>query len=144
MLSDTDTGTIIYAKNNTHAIAHPFWSILGAYADSYSTDSSSCSDNDTSSDCNTIPLCDFTLEFATLDDLAAASGTFPDICTEFYMLGTFGTMLAAAVDSYTSADDGYDGVFGDYVSTILSPWILLEAIANSQFNLLMPNINISL
>jgi glucan 1,3-beta-glucosidase len=116
MISDTETGTIVYAKNNTQATIHPFWSILGAYADDEGTESSSCPDDDDSPECNTTPTCDFTLDFDTLDDLSAATGTFPDICTEYYALGALSNMLQSALDNYTSADDGYDGVFGDYVS----------------------------
>ncbi|KUJ15980.1 pectin lyase-like protein [Mollisia scopiformis] len=116
MLSDTNTDTIIYAKNNTQANIHPFWSVLGAYADDFATEPSTCADNDTSAACDTAETCDFTLEFDTLDELSAATGTFPQICTEYYALGTLGFLLDAAIDNYTAADDGYDGVFGDYVT----------------------------
>jgi len=116
MLSDTNTDTIIYAKNNTQATIHPFWSILGAYADDLGTESTTCGDDDTSAECNTVETCDFTLQFNTLDALSAATGTFPDICTEYYTLGTFGSMLDGAIANYTDANNGYDGVFNDYVS----------------------------
>ncbi|KAE9377716.1 glycoside hydrolase family 55 protein [Stipitochalara longipes BDJ] len=115
MVSDTNTNTTIYAKNNTQAIGHPFWSIFGAYADDQATEPGTCADNDTSPACISSETCDFTLEFADLDAIAAAAGTFPDLCTGYYTLGAFSNMLDAAMANYTDANDGYDGVFGDYV-----------------------------
>ncbi|KAI9742739.1 MAG: hypothetical protein M1818_003468 [Claussenomyces sp. TS43310] len=116
MLSDTATGTIIYAANNTQAIAHPFWSILGAYLDDYATEPSTCDDDDESVSCQTVPVCDTTLNFDTLADLSAASGSFPDICTDYYALGVLGSMLDSAMANYSVANAGYDSVFGDYVT----------------------------
>ena len=66
MVSDTDTGTIIYAANKTQAIAHLFWSILGAYLDDYSTAGETCDDDDVSAACLTDTVCDKTLSFDTL------------------------------------------------------------------------------
>ena len=82
MISDTNTGTIVYAKNNTQATAHPFWSILGSYADDFATESTTCPDNDTSAECNTAQTCDFTLDFDSIDSLwsSAQSGSFPEVC----------------------------------------------------------------
>lgn len=90
------------------AAAHPYWSILGAYLDDYATQPSFCDDDDTSAECQVAPDCDYTLSFSSIDDLDAASGDFPDECTEYYMLGVLNEMLASAMDDYTSANDGYD------------------------------------
>lgn len=118
MISDTNTGTIVYAKNNTQATAHPFWSIFGSYADDFATESTTCSDNDTSAECNTAQTCDFTLDFDSIDSLwsSAQSGSFPGVCAQYYALGALGNTLDAAINNYTAADDGYDDLFGDYVS----------------------------
>jgi glucan 1,3-beta-glucosidase len=115
MLSDTATDTIIYAANNTQSIGHPFWSILGAYLDDYSTEITSCDDDDETADCETEPDCDVTLSFDTMDALAAVAGSFPDICTDYYALGVLGSLLDAALAKYSAANDGYDSVFGNYV-----------------------------
>ena len=113
MLSGTETA--IYAKNNTQAIAHPFWSILGGYLDDYDVEQTTCSDDNTSPTCFTTPTCDYTLNFATMDALSAAAGSFPEICKGFYALGVLGKMLDGAMANYTAANDGYDTVFGAYV-----------------------------
>lgn len=48
MISDTEDETVIYAKNNTQAITHPFWSALAAYLDDYLPVDQSCDVDDTS------------------------------------------------------------------------------------------------
>ena len=116
MVSDTDSGTIIYATNNTQAIAHPFWSILREYLDNFSVEPSNCDNNDTSAACNTEPVCNLALSFDTLNDLVAASRTFPDLCTDYYTLDVLGTMLNSTLVNYTAANTGYDSVFGQYVT----------------------------
>jgi glucan 1,3-beta-glucosidase len=121
MISDTTNNFVIYAKNNTQATGHPFWSILGGYVDDHSTESSVCADDDYSDSCSTKSVCDFTLEYSDLDALTTAktNGAFPDVCTDYYALGALGTMLDGAMTDYAGANSGYDGVFGDYVSSMI-------------------------
>jgi glucan 1,3-beta-glucosidase len=115
MLSDTATDAIIYAANNTQSIGHPFWSILGAYLDDCSIEITSCDDDDETAGCDTEPDCDVTFSFDAMDALAAAAGSFPDICTDYYALGVLCSLLDAAFANYSAANAGYDSVFGDYV-----------------------------
>ncbi len=56
----------------------------------------------------TAPVCDRTLSYATLEDLSAAAGSYPDICTDYYALGTLNSLLDAALVNYTAANAGYD------------------------------------
>ncbi|KAK6075617.1 LysM domain-containing protein [Seiridium cupressi] len=134
MLSDTFTGTVIYAANNTQASEHPFWSILGAYLDSYGTEAAFCLDDDTDPECFVKPVCDLTLNYATLDDLQAAAGSWPDSCMDYYALGTLNSLLSHALDDYTSADDGYDSVWNYYVESVkdMVPSALSDFIAASS------------
>ena len=118
MISNTENDAVIYAKNNTQADAHPFWSALAGYLDDYNPLDQSCPDNDTSSECMTNPLCDNTKTFATLDDLQAAAGTFPAICTDYYALGILRSTLSESLANYTNVDNGYDAVFGYYVEYV--------------------------
>lgn len=90
------------------AIAHPFWSVLGAYLDDYTTEPSFCDDNDTDPACYTTAPCDYSLSYATLDDLDAASSSWPADCMSYYMLGTLSSLLTDALNNYTTVDDGYD------------------------------------
>lgn len=118
MVSDTDSDFVIYAANNTQSIGHPFWSLLGGYLDDFDTETSVCDDDDTSAACSTNIVCDYELEYSDLEalDTAKSSGAFPDICTGYYALGVLGSMLDDALVNYTAANEGYDSVFGDYVS----------------------------
>ncbi|KAI1295256.1 exo-1,3-beta-D-glucanase [Xylaria venustula] len=118
MLSDTDTGDVIYAANNTQATAHPFWSILGSYLDDSSTEPHFCDDDDTDPSCFVTPTCDYSLSYATMDDLEAASGSWPSECFDFYMLGTLNFLLSDALNNYTSANDGYDALWKYYVDSV--------------------------
>ncbi|KAI0120607.1 hypothetical protein BJ170DRAFT_600500 [Xylariales sp. AK1849] len=118
MLSDTDDGTIIYAANNTQTSAHPFWSVLGASLDDYSTEPHFCADDDTNAACFASPKCDYALSYATLEDLDAASGSWPAECLSYYILGTLNNLLSKALDNYTSVDDGYDSVYNYYVKAV--------------------------
>jgi glucan 1,3-beta-glucosidase len=90
------------------ASAHPFWSVLGAYLDEYSTEPHFCSDDDTTAACFEGSKCDYTLSYNTLEDLDAASGSWPAECLSYYMLGTLNNLLSEALDNYTSVNDGYD------------------------------------
>jgi glucan 1,3-beta-glucosidase len=116
MVSDTDSGTIVYAAENTQATIHPFWSILAAYSDDSSTESSSCDDDDTSPECMTAPVCDYTQVFRSFQSLANYPGPMPQECVEYNVLVVLQYMLDQALTDYATANDGYDGVFGDYVS----------------------------
>ena len=118
MLSDTATNSIIYAADNTQAIGHPFWSILGAYLDDSSTEVISCDDDDDSDACAAQPDCDLTLRFTTLEQLAAAKGSFPDSCNGYYALFVLGTMLDSALVDYAATNKGYDSLFKDYVTYV--------------------------
>lgn len=90
------------------ASAHPFWSVLGAYLDEYSTEPHFCSDDDTTAACFEGSKCDYTLSYNTLEELDAASGSWPAECLSYYMLGTLNNLLSGALDNYTSVNDGYD------------------------------------
>lgn len=118
MISDIENSVAVLAKNNTQAIAHPFWSALGAYIDDSEAEIIVCDDDDISDACMTIPTCDLTLEFNSLDALQAAAGTFPAICTDSYAVGALSSMLEAALANFTAVNDGYDDVWGDYVTYV--------------------------
>lgn len=114
MVSDTENDAVIYAKNNTQTTTHPFWSALAGYLDDYLPENESCDDDDTSPACQTQSICDNTLSFSTVDDLKAAEGSYPDVCTPFYALKALNGTLDQAMNNYTSVDSGYDQVFGYY------------------------------
>ena len=42
MISNNDTGDVIYAQDNTQAIAHPFWSALAGYMEDSLPDILTC------------------------------------------------------------------------------------------------------
>lgn len=117
MLSDIDKAILVLAKNNTQAIAHPFWSALGAYIDDSKAEALTCTDDDDSDDCLSNPICDLTLEFDDLDALLAANGTFPHIC-DAYAVGALSKMLNTTMANFTLVNDGYDQVFGEYVTYV--------------------------
>ncbi|SPQ22989.1 a8ef266c-8802-41e8-87ee-6caa1a908fce [Thermothielavioides terrestris] len=114
-ISDTDSNNTIYAKDNTQAIAHPFWSALAGYVDDYILLDQTCDDDDISDACMVPTVCDYTKTFATLDDLQAAGGSYPDICTGYYALGVLSNTLNQGLANYTAVNDGYGDVFGEYV-----------------------------
>ncbi|OBT71633.1 hypothetical protein VF21_09708 [Pseudogymnoascus sp. 05NY08] len=114
MLSDIDNSVLVLAKNNTQAIAHPFWSALGAYIDESEAEVLMCDDDDTSANCQTEPPCDPSVNLQDLLTLKVASLAFPAACTDRYAVGVLSNMLDATVANYTTVDDGYDTVFGYY------------------------------
>ncbi|RDW56742.1 pectin lyase fold factor [Coleophoma cylindrospora] len=116
MISNTYTNETILAKNNTQAIAHPFWSALGGYLDDYAPKVLSCAWNDTRAACEMEFNCDLTLTFDSVSSLQQALGSFPDQCVDYYMLNTLYTILEGSMTNYTAANAGYDSVFGDYVT----------------------------
>ncbi|KAI9645912.1 hypothetical protein NHQ30_005349 [Ciborinia camelliae] len=115
MISDTYNIEAILAKENTQAIAHPFWSALAGYLDDDAPEILSCDWNSTDPSCQVQDLCDLSLVFDTMDDLQAAQGSFLDQCTDYYALNTLYNTLDSALANYSAANAGYDAVFGDYV-----------------------------
>ena len=115
MVSNTYTGNVVLAKNNTQAIGHPYWSALAGYLDDYEPEIFSCAWNETGPGCDETLLCDLTLTFETFAELQAAQGTFLDQCTDYYAINTLYTVLNATMANYTIAEQGYSGLFGDYV-----------------------------
>lgn len=91
--------------------------------------------------------CDHTLQFSNLTAITAAKsfGTINPICSSDYSLQVLSDMLDTEVANYTLVNDGYDGVFSDYVDCIkelvsdaltqfmppLLPAILLEELVTS-------------
>ncbi|KAI9700939.1 MAG: hypothetical protein M1820_006584 [Bogoriella megaspora] len=59
------------------------------------------------------PPCD--QNYATMEDLDAASGSIPDNCKAYYIVSTLNNVLQAALSSYTDMmNNGYDGKFDTY------------------------------
>lgn len=71
-------------------------------------------------------LCDYTLTFNSLDDLSAASGSLRSDCIAAYTMQVLIDMLNTAYANYTDVNNGYDDMFGYYVTYIedLVPEIL--------------------
>ncbi|KFY09866.1 hypothetical protein V492_05322 [Pseudogymnoascus sp. VKM F-4246] len=115
MISDVENSVTILAEDNTQAIAHPFWSALGAFIDHSETQLLVCAGDDDSEECLVEPICDKSLEFSSLDTLQAATGTFPEVCTDAYAIGALSSMLGTSVANFTTINDGYDDVWGYYV-----------------------------
>ncbi|GLA11528.1 hypothetical protein AnigIFM62618_005494 [Aspergillus niger] len=105
---------IIYAANNTQAIGHPYWSALAAYLDDYEQPIWSCADNSTDPACQSTWKCDLTQQYATIDDLNGALGSYPDQCMPYYAMGTLYTTLNASLANYTETNENYDKYFGYY------------------------------
>jgi hypothetical protein len=70
--------------------------------------------------CSVNTLCDYTLQFDTLDAIQAASsaGTIDDVCVSFYTLHTLSTMINEEMSNYTSVNSGYDGLFKYYTEYV--------------------------
>jgi glucan 1,3-beta-glucosidase len=119
MLSSPDDDVIIYAKNNTQQHSHPFWSILAGYLDNgVDNEVLECADDDDSDACASPPLCDYTLDFPTLDAVKAAMGSFSAGCADFYSNRALRNMLQQSVDQFSSTDNGYDPLFKYYVESV--------------------------
>lgn len=71
-------------------------------------------------------ICDFSLTFQGLDDLSAAAGNMRSDCIAAYTLQVLIDMLDTAYNNYTNVSNGYDDLFGYYVTYIgkLVPAIL--------------------
>jgi glucan 1,3-beta-glucosidase len=119
MLSAPEDDLVIYAKDNTQAHSHPFWSMLAGYLDDGADDEVlECNDDDDSPACNGTPLCDFSQDFATLDEVQAASGSFSPACTDYYTIRALENMLQDTIGQFASADNGYDALYGYYVESV--------------------------
>jgi glucan 1,3-beta-glucosidase len=119
MLSVPGEDLVIYAKDNTQARSHPFWSILAGYLDDGANNQIlECTDDDTSDACNATPLCDYSATYDTLDAVLAASGSFSPACADLYALRALQTMLQVSVDQFASTDNGYDDAYGYYVEAV--------------------------
>ena len=118
MVSDTVNGNVIFAKNNTQLDSHPYWSALAAYANDASNTQNPCDDDSTDPGCLAATLCDYTLEFASLDAIQAASSTFNPNCASYYTLKVLDDMLDVEVTNYTAVNKGYDSVFKYYVEYV--------------------------
>ncbi|GAB7334645.1 hypothetical protein MBLNU13_g06604t2 [Cladosporium sp. NU13] len=93
MLSAPEDDLVIYAKDNTQVHSHPFWSMLAGYLDDGADDEVvECNDDEDSPACNGTPLCDFSQDFATLDE--------------------------DTIGQFASADNGYDALYGYYVESV--------------------------
>ncbi|PYH85075.1 exo-1,3-beta-D-glucanase [Aspergillus uvarum CBS 121591] len=114
MISNIDDNNIILAANNTQAIGHPFWSALAAYLDDYAPEILSCDDDSTDPACLSTWNCDLTQQYATIDELNNALGSYPDQCMPYYAMGTLYTTLNASLANYTAANKDYDKYFGYY------------------------------
>ena len=73
-------------------------------------------------------------KYAVLEDLQNAQSSIPSHCLGRMTLDTLGTMLDTAYNNYTDVNNGYDDVFGYYVTYMnkLIPEVLVDAFA---FNL---------
>lgn len=118
MVSNPDSGDNIYAKNNTQANSHPFWSALAVYGDDYAPDILLCDDDDTSPGCLIQDPCDMTRTFADMDALAAAAGSYDASCAPIYALNVLSDSLDSNLAAYNDVNNGYDGVFGDYADYV--------------------------
>ncbi|RAL02989.1 glycoside hydrolase family 55 protein [Aspergillus ibericus CBS 121593] len=114
MISNTFDNDIIFAKNNTQAIGHPYWSALAGYLDDYRPEILSCTDDSTDPACQTTWNCDLTQTYPTLDALNDALATSPNQCMPYYALDTLYLTLNASLTNYTAANHNYDKYFKYY------------------------------
>jgi glucan 1,3-beta-glucosidase len=119
MISAPNDDLVIYAKDNTQARGHPFWSMLAGYLDDGINDQIlECTDDDISEVCIGTPKCDLSRTFDTLDAVKAVSGSFAPGCADLYSIRALQSMLQASVDQFVSANSGYDAVYGYYVEAV--------------------------
>ncbi|PWY88961.1 exo-1,3-beta-D-glucanase [Aspergillus heteromorphus CBS 117.55] len=114
MISNTAENDIILAKNNTQAMAHPYWSALAAYLDDYEQEVLSCPVNSTEAACLSTWKCDLSKTYATVEDLNSAASDYPDQCMPYYALGTLFYTLNTTMYNYTAANKDYDKYFKYY------------------------------
>ena len=120
MVSDTYDETAIFAAKNTQLDSHPYWSALAAYADSSSSGVDICNDESTSAECQIVSYCDFMEQFSTMEAVLTAevAGLVDPVCSSYYTLQVLSDTLSIEVTNYTKVNEGYDGVFGDYVDYV--------------------------
>lgn len=73
-----------------------------------------------------LPVCDYSKSFGSLDDIANAAGDLRPDCVAVYTLEVLIDMLNTAYKNFTDVSQGYDDLFGYYVTYIekLVPVIL--------------------
>ncbi|KAK8044972.1 exo-1-3-beta-D-glucanase [Apiospora rasikravindrae] len=119
---------LITITTQTAATAHPFWSVLGAYLDSYDSDGAACDDDNPDPACYANIKCDYSLRYDTFEALEAASSSWPATCMDYYALGVLNAMLGKALSDFKEIDNGYDvrsPPISKYInrrSLIFSPW----------------------
>ncbi|KAJ6029918.1 carbohydrate-binding module family 24 protein [Penicillium canescens] len=76
--------------------------------------------NDDGSDpaCAEPTVCNFTLDFSTLDALEDAVGNLDPVCVDFYTLDGLATVLEQTLNNYTGITNNYDTKFDEYVDYI--------------------------
>lgn len=63
-------------------------------------------------------MCDWSLNFSTLDDLEATADKYDPYCKSIYAMETLSTELQAALTEYDAINDDYDDLFGYYTKYI--------------------------
>lgn len=63
-----------------------------------------------------LPPCDYSKSFDNLDDLSAAADKIGSECLSVYTLEVLIKMLNTAYNNYTSVNEGYDDLYGYYVT----------------------------
>lgn len=73
--------------------------------------------------------CDLTLTFSDLDDLSGKAGGLRSDCVDIYTLQVLMDMFQKALDDYNNVNNGYDEMFGYYVTYMkkLVPNVAAEA-----------------
>ena len=113
MISNTE-GAVETAKENTQANAHPFWSALAVWGDDSDPVVLLCDDDSDDPGCKWDPACDLTKEFADLDALVAAQGSFPVECAPYHAVNALGNSLETSLGEYDDANTDYDEVWSYY------------------------------
>lgn len=111
MISDAN-GAVETAKENTQANSHPFWSALAVWGDESDPEVIVCDGEDP--DCPVNMPCDLTLDFADMDALVAAEGSFPPECGPYYVVNALENSLETSLGAYDDANKGFDAVWSYY------------------------------
>lgn len=107
----------------------------GTISDTTGPDATDDDDEDEDDeDADDFQPCDYTLTFASLDDLNAQAGGLRTDCVSIYAMQVLMDMLQTAYDNYTDVNNGYDDMFGYYVTYMkkLVPQVAADAF---MFNL---------
>ncbi|KAJ5936332.1 carbohydrate-binding module family 24 protein [Penicillium verhagenii] len=70
--------------------------------------------------CAVPTICDFTMSYATLDDLEAAMDIIAAACIDYYTLDGLKTELNQTLTNFTDITSSYDSKFDDYVDYVKS------------------------